>query len=105
MERLTGEVKTARKILNNEHTETLTGQIEVDKTAEDFRRQQADREQLIIQWKNTLDQIKQRDLDINRINQTIAEQMEVLKKEKQNLNQQQNFLEQKAQQCRVGKEN
>jgi UDP-glucose:O-linked fucose beta-1,3-glucosyltransferase len=97
MERLTGEVKTARKVLNSEHTETLTGQIEVDKTAEDFRRQQSDREELILQWRSTLDQLKTRDLDINRVNHTIAEQMQVLQNEKQNLNQQQNFFEQEQQ--------
>merc|ERR1719228_1034419 len=93
MERLTGEVKTARKVLNAEHTETLTGQIEVDKTAEDFRKQQADREELISQWKSTLEALKARDGDIQRVNHTINEQMETLSAEKLTLNQQQQFLE------------
>jgi len=97
MERLTDEVKNARKALNAEHTETLTGQIEVDKTAEDFRKQQADREELIRQWKNTLDQMKARDNDISRKNNDIIEAKSGLNQEKNNLNQQQTFFEQEQQ--------
>jgi len=94
MERLTEEVKASRKKLNAEHTETLTGQIEVDKTAEDFRKQQSDREELIRQWKSTLDQMKCRDNDISRVNNTIIEDKGRLNQEKNNLNSQQTFFEQ-----------
>lgn len=93
MERLTDEVKKARKVLDAEHTETLTAQIEVDKTAEDFRKQQAEREELIQQWKHSLDQMKTRDKEVTKISKEIADALEVLEKEKSNLNQQQAFYD------------
>lgn len=97
MERLTEEVRNARKKLDNEKTETLTIQIEVDKTAEDFRKHQSDREELIKQWKQTLDQMKKRDNDITQIDENIKNELDQLKNEKENLAIKQNFYEQEVQ--------
>ena len=93
MERLTEETRTSRKTLDAEKTDTLSIQIEVDKTAEDFRKQQADREQLIQQWKNTLDQMKKRDNDIANLDSEIANEIEALKKDKNHLSSRENFFE------------
>ena len=52
------------KVLDNEMMETRTAQIELDKTAQDFRTAHHEREMLIHQWEKTILQMKKRDQDI-----------------------------------------
>jgi UDP-glucose:O-linked fucose beta-1,3-glucosyltransferase len=49
MERLTEENNGKRKVLDHETTQTLTAQIELDKTAEDFRKAHQERQEIIQQ--------------------------------------------------------
>lgn len=77
-----------KKGLDNEVTETLTAQIEFDKTAEAFRRTHAERDELIKQWEQTITLMRKRDDDIDnlatdlaRINVEMREK-EVMVKEK-----------------------
>ena len=46
-------------------TDTLTAQIELDKTAEEFRKAHAERQELISQWENTIDQMQKRDREMD----------------------------------------
>ena len=55
-----------RKVLNSEVTETLTGQIELDKTAEEFRSAHEEREVVMQQWEQIIDQMKRRDQEIDK---------------------------------------
>ena len=55
-----------RKGLNNEVTETLTAQIELDKTAEEFRSAHEEREVVMQQWEQIIDQMKRRDQEIDK---------------------------------------
>lgn len=66
MERLHGDMTKKRKTLDNEVVETMAVQIELDKTAEDFRRAHQEREELIGQWEKTIDQMKRRDESMNK---------------------------------------
>ena len=52
--------------MNNEVTETLTAQIELDKTAEEFRNTHEEREVLIQQWEQIIDQMKRRDQEMDK---------------------------------------
>ena len=52
--------------MNNEVTETLTAQIELDKTAEEFRIAHEEREVLIQQWEQIIDQMKRRDQEMDK---------------------------------------
>ncbi|XP_020665130.3 coiled-coil domain-containing protein 39 [Pogona vitticeps] len=65
IEMLTVQCNNRRRILDNELTETLAAQIELDKTAEDFRRVHHERQELIRQWENTIEQMKKRDQEID----------------------------------------
>ena len=40
-------------------------QIELDKTAEEFRRAHAERQDLILQWENTIEQMQRRDAEMD----------------------------------------
>ena len=42
-----------------------TFQIELDKTAEEFRRAHAERQDLILQWENTIEQMQTRDAEMD----------------------------------------
>ncbi|XP_044290334.1 coiled-coil domain-containing protein 39 [Varanus komodoensis] len=66
IEMLTLQCNHRRKILDNELTETLAAQIELDKTAEDFRRVHHERQELIRQWESTIEQMQKRDQEIDK---------------------------------------
>ncbi|XP_011944150.1 PREDICTED: coiled-coil domain-containing protein 39 isoform X3 [Cercocebus atys] len=65
LERLTLECNQKRKILDNELTETISAQLELDKAAQDFRKIHNERQELIKQWENTIEQMRKRDGDID----------------------------------------
>ncbi|XP_006869886.1 PREDICTED: coiled-coil domain-containing protein 39 [Chrysochloris asiatica] len=65
LERLTVECNQKKKVLDNELTETLSAQLELDKAAQDFRRIHNERQELIKQWENTIEQMQKRDQDID----------------------------------------
>uniref|UniRef100_A0A8D2CN24 Coiled-coil domain-containing protein 39 n=1 Tax=Sciurus vulgaris TaxID=55149 RepID=A0A8D2CN24_SCIVU len=65
LERLTLECNQRRKVLDNELIETLSAQLELDKAAQDFRKIHDERQELIQQWENTIEQMQRRDQDID----------------------------------------
>ncbi|XP_059019372.1 coiled-coil domain-containing protein 39 [Mustela lutreola] len=86
LERLTLECHQRRKVLDNELTETLSAQLELDKAAQDFRKIHNERQELIKQWENTIEQMQKRDRDIDngalaltRIKQEIREKENLVK--------------------------
>ncbi|XP_054436930.1 coiled-coil domain-containing protein 39 [Pteronotus mesoamericanus] len=86
LERLTLEGNQKKKILDNELTETLSAQLELDKAAQDFRKIHNERQELITQWENTIEQMQKRDRDIDncalaltRIKQEIREKENLVK--------------------------
>ncbi|XP_016073580.1 PREDICTED: coiled-coil domain-containing protein 39 [Miniopterus natalensis] len=86
LERLTLESNQKRKVLDNELTETLSAQLELDKAAQDFRRIHTERQELIKQWESTIEQMQKRDRDIDncalalaKIKQEVREKESVVK--------------------------
>ncbi|XP_065841210.1 coiled-coil domain-containing protein 39-like [Oscarella lobularis] len=65
LERLTDKMKEKRSLLDKASTDTLTAQIELDRTAELFRQTHRDRESMIEQWEETIGQMKKRDSEID----------------------------------------
>lgn len=66
MEHLHNLMVKKKKILNNELIETVTSQIELDKTAECFRTAHQEREDLIDQWEQTIEQMQKRDMSMDK---------------------------------------
>ncbi|XP_012592440.1 coiled-coil domain-containing protein 39 [Microcebus murinus] len=84
LERLTVECNQRRKVLDNELTETLSAQLELDKAAQDFRKIHDERQELIKQWENTIEQMQKRDQDIDNCALTLAKTKQETR-EKENL--------------------
>ncbi|XP_030072653.1 coiled-coil domain-containing protein 39 [Microcaecilia unicolor] len=72
IEKLTTEVRQKRKQLDNEFTETITAQIELDKAAEDFRRVHCERQELLNQWESMIEQMQRRDQEIDHCTLLLA---------------------------------
>ncbi|NXK37692.1 CCD39 protein, partial [Piprites chloris] len=82
VEKLTTQANQKRRALDNEFTETLTAQMELDRAAEDFRRVHQERQEVIRQWENAIQQMQKRDQQIDHCALLIAEiKQEIRKKE------------------------
>ncbi|NXI25144.1 CCD39 protein, partial [Sterrhoptilus dennistouni] len=73
IEKLTMEVNQKRRALDNELTETITAQMELDRAAEDFRRVHQERQGVIRQWEDAIHQMQKRDQEIDQCALLIAE--------------------------------
>ncbi|NWY36204.1 CCD39 protein, partial [Sylvia atricapilla] len=73
IEKLTVEANQKRRALDNELTETMTAQMELDRAAEDFRRVHQERQGVIRQWENAIHQMQKRDQEIDQCALLIAE--------------------------------
>jgi len=84
LEKLTKEVALKETTLENEVTETQTSQIELDKTAIDFKALHAERQGLVQHWEETLEQMKRRDQAIQDTGEAlVAKKSDVAELERQ----------------------
>ncbi|XP_052782537.1 coiled-coil domain-containing protein 39-like [Mya arenaria] len=93
MERLTDEAAKKRRQLDHETTETLTAQIELDKTAEDFRKAHQERQELIRQWENTIEQMQRRDKEMDLLAAQLARVKAEVRKREESIKEKQQFLD------------
>ncbi|XP_060558012.1 coiled-coil domain-containing protein 39-like [Ruditapes philippinarum] len=93
MERLTDESAKKRRQLDHETTSTLTAQIELDKTAEDFRKAHQERQELIKQWENTIEQMQRRDKEMDLLAAQLARVKAEVRKREETIKEKQQFLD------------
>jgi len=55
-----------KKAVDDETLETISIQIELDKTADEFRKTHRERQELIKQWETIIDQMQKRDSQIEQ---------------------------------------
>lgn len=92
MERMTNDVNKKRKLLDNEMTETIAAQMELDKIAHDFRRSHSERQELIRQWQNTIEQMQRRDQDMDKCALILAEVKQEIREKEALINEKVQFL-------------
>ncbi|KAM6358075.1 coiled-coil domain-containing protein 39 [Alca torda] len=92
VEKLTMQANQKRRALDNELTETITAQIELDKTAEDFRRVHQERQEVLRQWENAIQQMQKRDQQIDHCALLIAEIKQEIRKKETVLKEKTSFL-------------
>ncbi|XP_065700830.1 coiled-coil domain-containing protein 39 [Patagioenas fasciata] len=92
VEKLTMQANQKRRALDNELTETITAQIELDRTAEDFRRAHQERQEVIKQWENAIQQMQKRDEQIDHCALLIAEIKQEIRKKETVLKEKTSFL-------------
>ena len=85
IEKLTIEVAKKANELEKEVTETQAAQIELDKTAEEFKRLHSERHQLYLQWQETVENSRKRDELINETGEDYARAKDYLDKKKADL--------------------
>ena len=73
IEKLTTLVSEKKNELDNEVTETQSKQIELDKTAEEFRKLHKERQDLVRQWQDSIEAMRRRDEDIRIAGERFAE--------------------------------
>ena len=64
IEKLVAQANSSKKNVDEETLNTITIQIELDKTAEEFRKTHKERRDLIKQWETIIDQMQKRDNQI-----------------------------------------
>lgn len=93
MERMTDDATKKKRELEHELTLTMTAQIELDKTAEEFRKAHSERQELLRQWENTIEQMQKRDREMDQLAVKLAEvKLEVRDREEQ-VQEKQKFLD------------
>ncbi|KAJ8356975.1 hypothetical protein SKAU_G00197690 [Synaphobranchus kaupii] len=93
VEKLTLEANQKRKGLDNERTETMTAQIALDKTAESLQQAHGERQELIRQWGNTIEQMRKRDLELQQCALLLSEMKQEVWERQDRIKEKSNFLE------------
>ncbi|XP_048844372.1 coiled-coil domain-containing protein 39 isoform X2 [Brienomyrus brachyistius] len=93
MEKMTIEASQKRRALDNELTETITAQIGLDSTAENFRQAHAERQELIRQWESTIEQMRRRDREMEQYTLLLAQVNQEVREKEATIKEKKNFLD------------
>ena len=66
LEKYVLDAQKQKKFVDDETLNTITIQLELDKTADEFRKTHRERQDLIRQWENIIDQMQKRDSQIEQ---------------------------------------
>jgi chromosome segregation ATPase len=93
LEKLTNSLAEQKQALEDEVTETQAKQIELDKTAEDFKKLHLDRQGLVQQWEDTIAAMARRDEEIADAGQKYGSEREEMNRVEKELQERRAFLE------------
>ncbi|CAG9467503.1 unnamed protein product [Pedinophyceae sp. YPF-701] len=93
LEKVAREATKAQQDLEDEVTETQAAQIQLDKTAEDFKALHMERLELVRQWEEALEEVKRRDEAIQAASEKFAARKAALREVRARLAEQERFLE------------
>ena len=97
LEKLTKIAAQRNTELENEVTETQTAQIELDKTAEDFKQLHSERQELVLQWEQAIETMKRRDKEINETGEQLVDKKKDIAELRRVLGEKKSFLEDQVQ--------
>ncbi|KAK2860924.1 hypothetical protein Q7C36_005090 [Tachysurus vachellii] len=92
MEKLNLESNQKRKALENEFTETIMTQVAMDKTVEMVQKSHVETQELISHWENSIEQMRQKDQDLQQCALLLAETNQMIYERKALIKEKQNFL-------------
>ncbi|KAF7705898.1 coiled-coil domain-containing protein 39 [Silurus meridionalis] len=92
LEKLTLEENQKRKALDKELTETTMIQVALEKTVEMLQQAHSERQELIRQWENAIQQMKKKDHDIQQCALLRVEANLAIRERKELIKEQQNYL-------------
>lgn len=72
IEKLVKDSNELKKLVDEETLKTMTVQVELDKTAEQFRKTHRERQEYIRQWEQIIDQMQKRDNQIESAAQVVV---------------------------------
>jgi hypothetical protein len=93
VEKLVDVAQKQKKLVDEETMNTITVQIELDKTAEEFRKTHRERQDLIKQWENIIDQMQKRDNQIEKSAQSLMKMNIDLHIAQEDLEKKKNFFD------------
>lgn len=93
IEKLTIEVGRKQQELEKEITSTQASQIELDKTAEEFKKEHDERHKLFEKWQDVTKTIARRDEDILRIGEEVGEVLDLIANNKELLDERKRQLD------------
>ena len=93
IEKLTVEVGRKQQELDKEITSTQSTQIELDKTAEEFKKEHDERHKLFEKWQDVTTVIARRDEDILRIGEQVGEVLDLVANNQELLDEKKRQLE------------
>lgn len=72
LEQLTKELLHDKAALDDEVTETSAKQMELDRIAVEFKNMHNERQALVVQWQNTIEEMKRRDREISELGEQFS---------------------------------
>ncbi|KAI7809395.1 coiled-coil domain-containing protein 39 [Triplophysa rosa] len=93
IDKLTLEANQKRKTLDSELTESIMAQVALDKTLESFRQANIERQEMLSQLENTVEQMRRRDQEIQQCAMMLADKKQMIREKNDLIKERMDFME------------